>query len=115
MAIDRLSPNVTSLPQRHNTTHATRDSRIDKRQPLDVAQTQQTNRAVAPAPANNALPAEPPAGTDPELWAVLSASERTYFAKVGSMGPLTYGRIISNDADSAPAPAVRGGRLDIRG
>jgi hypothetical protein len=117
MGIDRLGPNVTpSLPQRPDTaTHSTRDARIDKRQPLDIAQTQQQpNRAGAPAPASNALPAEPPAGTDPELWAVLSSSERTYFAKVGAMGPLTYGRVIT-ETPNAPSPAARGGRLDIRG
>ena len=60
-----------------------------------------------------ALPAEPPPGTDPELWSVLSADERVFFAKVGAMGPLTYGRMLS--AQGPNAPALRGGRLDVRG
>ncbi|CAN5239848.1 hypothetical protein BH09GEM1_BH09GEM1_12330 [soil metagenome] len=71
-------------------------------------------KSASPASAGTALPAEPPAGTDPELWSVLSASERTFFAKVGAMGPLTYGRAI-DDSTRSKAPALRGGRLDIRG
>ncbi len=117
MSIDRLGPNITSLPQRPTSTTGARDTSIRSRQPLDVAptKTQQANRAQVPAPAANALPAEPPAGTDPELWSVLSETERSYFAKVGAMGPLTYGRKINESQAQAPAPAVRGGRLDIRG
>ena len=60
------------------------------------------------------LPVEAPAGTDPDLWKVLSSSERTFFAKVGAMGPLTYGRVLI-DGQSSATPAMRGGRLDIRG
>ena len=60
-----------------------------------------------------ALPVDPPPGTDPELWSVLSADERVFFAKVGAMGPLTYGRMLS--AQGPNAPALRGGRLDVRG
>jgi hypothetical protein len=54
---------------------------------------------------------EAPAGTDPELWKVLSADERAYFAKVGAMGPLTYGRVVDS---SRNVPSVRGGRLDVK-
>ena len=66
----------------------------------------------------NALPAEAPAGTDPELWSVLTADERTYFAKAAASGPLTYGRVASrlntmNGIQQAP-PAARGVRLDVR-
>jgi hypothetical protein len=64
----------------------------------------------------SALPAEAPAGTDPALWSVLTTEERTFFAKASAMGPLTYGRVaagMSNPAAQA-APAVRGGRLDVR-
>jgi hypothetical protein len=82
-------------------------------------------RPTAPAPgallapttapgAANALPVEPPAGTDPELWSVLSAEERGFFAKAGAMGPLTYGRMMSEGATQPAMAAVRGGRLDIR-
>lgn len=58
------------------------------------------------------LPAEPPPGTDPELWSVLSAEERVFFARIGAMGPLTYGRI-ANELRSQPAIA-RGGRIDLK-
>jgi hypothetical protein len=69
---------------------------------------------VAGPGSSSALPVQPPPGTDPELWSVLSAEERGFFAKIGAMGPLTYGRVMNNQ--SAPTvPAVRGGRLDIRG
>jgi hypothetical protein len=54
---------------------------------------------------------EPPAGTDPALWSVLSAEERGFFAKLGAMGPLTYGRATST---SATMPGIRGGRLDVK-
>jgi hypothetical protein len=82
---------------------------------------------VAPAPAalkpqtslaspTTTLPAEAPAGTDPALWSVLTSAERTYFAKASSMGPLTYGRAAAGiNAMPTGAPAVRGGRLDVRG
>ena len=63
-----------------------------------------------------ALPSEPPAGTDPALWSVLTGEERAYFAKAASMGPLTYGRIAAGvNAMQPAAPAsARGGRLDVR-
>lgn len=69
-------------------------------------------KAIAPATAN-AVPVQPPQGTDPELWSVLTQDERAYFAKLGAMGPLTYGRVLSGQM-SAPAPMARGGRLDVK-
>lgn len=64
----------------------------------------------------SALPAEAPPGTDPALWSVLTTEERTFFAKASAMGPLTYGRAAAgiNGAQQQAAPAVRGGRLDVR-
>ncbi len=62
--------------------------------------------------AQNAIPAEAPAGTDPSLWSVLTADERNFFAKSAALGPLTYGRIKSTA--SATPPAARGVRLDVR-
>ena len=60
-----------------------------------------------------AVPALPPPGTDPDLWNVLSNDERTYFAKLGAMGPLTYGRVLSGHVQ--PQQAVsRGARLDVK-
>jgi hypothetical protein len=73
--------------------------------------------AQAPAKAANAaaahVPAQPPPGTDPELWSVLTQDERTYFAKLGAMGPLTYGRVLSGQLQPS-APHARGGRLDVK-
>lgn len=60
-----------------------------------------------------ATPAVPPTGTDPELWSVLTADERTYFAKLGAMGPLTYGRVLSGQLPPS-TPSARGVRLDVK-
>ncbi len=70
------------------------------------------------APAN-ALPAEAPAGTDPELWNVLTSDERAFFAKAASNGPITYGRVAArlntmNGFSNQAAPPARGVRLDVR-
>lgn len=54
-----------------------------------------------------------PDGVDQELWSVLSKEERSFFMKAGTMGPLTYGRMSSSQTP-APAPMLRGGRLDIK-
>ena len=69
-------------------------------------------KGVAPAAASG-VPVQPPQGTDPELWSVLTQDERAYFAKLGAMGPLTYGRVLSGQMP-VQAPAVRGGRLDVK-
>lgn len=70
------------------------------------------------APRQDALPVDAPAGTDPELWQVLNSAERAYFAKVTSMGPLTYGRQTtphgSGAGNGAETPLGRGGRIDVK-
>src|SRR5262245_48800361 len=76
--------------------------------PLAVPQ-----QAPAPQKPTQAIPAEPPPGTDPALWSVLSAEERAFFAKAGAMGPLTYGRALT-EMKSAQLPVARGGRLDVK-
>jgi len=70
----------------------------------------QTPAAAKPP---QAVPVEPPPGTDPALWSVLSGEERAFFAKAGAMGPLTYGRALQ-DMKSSQLPASRGGRLDVK-
>ena len=65
------------------------------------------------APTQNSVPAEAPAGTDPELWNVLTSEERNFFAKTSALGPLTYGRYKAAVNPAAP-PAARGVRLDVR-
>ncbi len=80
-------------------------------------------RAANPLGAAQAsLPTEAPAGTDPELWSVLTSEERTFFAKSSASGPLTYGRVAAGvqalqgnaTASNAFGAAARGGRLDVR-
>ena len=66
---------------------------------------------VASAAAN--VPAHAPPGTDPELWSVLNAEERAFFAKVGAMGPLTYGRVLSGQT-ATPSHDMRGSRLNVK-
>jgi hypothetical protein len=63
------------------------------------------------APREPAIPLDAPAGTDPELWKVLTAEERSFFMRMSSAGPLTYGPQLH--VDSSPALPVRGGRLDV--
>ena len=58
-----------------------------------------------------AVPAEPPAGTDPALWCLLSTEERGFFAKAGAMGPLSFGRP-RRDMPAAQIPPYRRGRRD---
>ena len=118
MAINPLSPslaNTLGSIQRPGTDAAR--ARVEQGQVRPAAThgypTQPTRPGAASitAPAQSSLSAAAPAGTDPELWSVLTAEERTFFAKVGTMGPLTYGRMMQ--APNAP-PSIRGGRLDIK-
>ncbi|HXT19065.1 MAG TPA: hypothetical protein VN706_25785 [Gemmatimonadaceae bacterium] len=69
--------------------------------------------ATAAGRAGAGVPVEPPPGTDPALWSILSGEERAFFAKAGNMGPLTYGRAFT-DMKTAQMPANRGGRLDVK-
>jgi len=64
------------------------------------------------APKPGVVATEAPTGTDPELWKVLTAEERSFFARMSSGGPLTYGRQAATGGPQAPM--VRGGRLDVR-
>ncbi|HEY0776460.1 MAG TPA: hypothetical protein VGD56_00715, partial [Gemmatirosa sp.] len=82
-----------------------------------------TRGATSPLGTTQAsLPAEAPAGTDPELWGVLTGEERAFFAKSSASGPLTYGRVaagvqaLQGNAAAANAfgAAARGGRLDVK-
>lgn len=77
-----------------------------------------SHAAEAPSRASGAvgrptgpLPAEAPPGTDPALWSVLTTEERAYYARVRSLGPLTYRPDSAATRTEAP---VRGGRLDVK-
>ena len=98
-----------ALPQR-DTAHRVESDRSAvgaARQPLAPGAASSLLTVAGPT-----LQAEAPAGTDPELWSVLSVEERAFFGRVGGMGPLTYSHMIHS---GQPATAVmRGGRIDVR-
>ncbi len=73
-------------------------------------------RLQAARAGQDALPAEAPAGTDPELWKILTTDERQHFARAGARGPLTYGYLSRTQAAPTPsdAPVSRGVRLDLK-
>jgi hypothetical protein len=81
-----------------------------ERQPLAPASPNAPQSANQPAVA---VPVQPPPGTDPELWSVLSQDERAFFARLGAMGPLTYGRVLQTGVRPEAAVA-RGARLDVK-
>lgn len=56
-------------------------------------------------------PVERPAGTNAELWALLSPDEQAFFAEESVRGPLTYQ---AGNAEGSPAPVARGQRIDVR-
>jgi len=89
------------------------DTRIDQRRAPAVQAPHAPAAPNASPAAAAAVPTQAPAGTDPALWSVLSADERVFFAKLGAMDPLTYGRVLSQAQQSA-VPAARGGRLDVK-
>jgi hypothetical protein len=68
---------------------------------------------AAPGVAREASPVSAPPGTDAALWSVLSEPERAFFARVGAMGPLTYGRVLSGEM-APPGATLRDGRLDFK-
>jgi hypothetical protein len=111
MSISINNPGVrtpaTQLPVRDG--GRTRAPQQPLRSPIPAKPEQAPKTAVG-APS---VPVEPPPGTDPALWSVLSGEERAFFAKVGAMGPLTYGRMVQ-ETKAAQLPASRGGRLDVR-
>jgi hypothetical protein len=81
--------------------------------PANAAALKPQQSLAAPS---SSLPTDAPAGTDPALWSVLTTEERAFFAKAAASGPLTYGRVAAgmNNPLAQAAPAVRGGRLDVR-
>lgn len=98
-----------TLPQRDATQRVETDRSpvAPSRQPAAPGASSSVLNLAGPT-----LQVEAPAGTDPELWSVLSVEERAFFGKVGGMGPLTYSHMIHS---GQPATAVmRGGRIDVR-
>jgi hypothetical protein len=106
------APEVRNLPA-PGTAGAGTQARVQRR-PGAAPPATATTPAPASAPASAAaMPAHPPAGTDPDLWSVLTNDERAHFARLGAMGPLTYGRVLSGHM-APPAMQARGGRVDVR-
>jgi hypothetical protein len=100
--------------QRPGTQFPVRDNgRTQTPRPATPALPQAVPQAPAAAKPQQAIPVEPPPGTDPALWSVLSGEERAFFAKAGAMGPLTYGRALQ-DMKTSQLPVARGGRLDVK-
>ncbi len=111
------APNIGRAPLQRPLTGGTGGTG-GTRAPMPQQQPTIVRSPAAPAPkaapaGSNAVPAEPPPGTDPALWSVLSSDERAFFAKAGAMGPLTYGRAFEG-MRAQQLPASRGGRLDVK-
>lgn len=54
----------------------------------------------------------PPPNVDPEFWGVLSTRERQFVAKLGGLGPLTYGYVMN--ARGTSLPEMRGGLVNLK-
>ena len=106
------SSNINRTPAQLPVRDGTRTTGQPANAPIatPVAKPAATNVAKA----TPSVPAEPPEGTDPALWSVLSSEERAFFAKAGATGPLTYGKAL-REMNGAQLPANRGGRLDVKG
>ncbi|HEY4303993.1 MAG TPA: hypothetical protein VGM82_05980 [Gemmatimonadaceae bacterium] len=103
---------TTNFPVRDNTrTQGQQPSTVAT--PATLPQQAPAKNATGAAATGQSVPADPPAGTDPALWSILSGEERAFFAKAGATGPLTYGRAFT-DMKSTQLPANRGGRLDVK-
>lgn len=110
---------VTGAPLNVGRPQETRTPRADRPlvgTPSAPATPAMPSVRTPPAPATTApgaVAAPPPPGTDPELWQVLTAEERSFFARAYASGPLTYGRAALTGQADSPA-AFRGTRLDVR-
>lgn len=78
------------------------------------ASTQAATGATATRRTSSLLTAQPPEGTDPALWSILTGEERAYFANHATSGPLTYSKVMMPNRAQAAAPSIRGGRIDVK-
>ncbi len=104
-----ITPRPASLDRGPAAAHQQQSQRVARPERPGTSPVPAPATGIAASPSN--VPAPP--GTDPTLWSVLSEEERAFFAKVGGMGPLTYGRMLTGQM-APPAPAVRGGRVDFK-
>ncbi|MGQ0646100.1 MAG: hypothetical protein ACT4P7_00930 [Gemmatimonadaceae bacterium] len=112
MSINGIRGPYGNVPARPAAPARPEQAPVGGARPGQIARQQPSAPGAAPV-AGAPVSVQPPAGTDPELWTVLTQDERAYFAKLGAMGPLTYGRVLSGQMQP-PAPSVRGGRLDVK-
>lgn len=75
---------------------------VERREPVAA-----TRAAPAAAPASDV-----PAGSDPQLWAVLTSEEKAFFLRRAELGPLSYGPGAKPASGTADAPL--GIRVDVR-
>ncbi|MFI5309600.1 MAG: hypothetical protein ACHQQ3_00085 [Gemmatimonadales bacterium] len=119
MSITGISSTIRDVIAQRPDQSAAREP--DQQQPASAA----WRRPVSPKPVaanataarqvRAALEPQAPEGTDPALWSILTHEERSFFANRASSGPLTYTKVMMPDyARTAAAPAMRGGRVDIR-
>jgi len=112
-----LLPNLGATRTEAARTQSTGNNGVGAQQGLTQARTANALKPQTPiagqGATQSAVPAEPPAGTDPALWNVLTTEERNFFAKTASLGPLTYSRFKEAMTAQTP-PAARGVRLDVR-
>jgi hypothetical protein len=112
-----LLPNLGATRTEAARTQSTGNNGVGAQQGLTQARTANALKPQTPiagqGATQSAVPAEPPAGTDPALWNVLTTEERNFFAKTASLGPLTYSRFKEATTAQTP-PAARGVRLDVR-
>jgi hypothetical protein len=114
MSVNGISgaPSGLILPREVMTPRVEQERSAHVAVPVETPATRVSGTGLL-APRQQALPVEAPPGTDPALWEVLTTEERSYFAKMQMLGPLTYGRP-SNAAPASETPMGRGGRLDVK-
>jgi len=80
-------------------------------EPLGVGDPASQETSSAERAVDGGLPVEAPPGTDPDLWSVLTADERRFFARAKTLGPVVY---TPGKLGLAEIGLQRGGRLDVR-
>jgi hypothetical protein len=113
MSIYGIRGSIVGNPGAPGTGATTSAPARTERRPVAPKATPSATPTASAKTAPATVSVQAPPGTDPDLWSVLSHDERAYFAKLGAMGPLTYGRVLSGQVQ--PQQAVsRGARLDVK-
>jgi hypothetical protein len=114
MTIPSITPALRDLALVRPDTAGSRPP-IQRPQSEGTPASSSTTTARLIAAAQNGTAAQAPEGTDPKLWSILTSEERAFFARSATSGPLTYTKIMMPNRTATPsAPAVRGGRVDVR-